>query len=173
MPEPRHDRRRESMPLLGPAVAAVLVLSACTAAWGQVRPPLASTKHNLLPGAPASAKMPELCTPCHSPAGAKPADGPFTGASAQCVACHKAMAGMPSPKPDAAPAGHHPVSFVYDQALAAAKGLTDPAKLPKTVRLDKAGRLQCTSCHEPHDNMWGKFLVGPTARGACASPATR
>ncbi|MEI7837180.1 MAG: cytochrome c3 family protein [Planctomycetota bacterium] len=162
MPTTRNDRRREGMHrLAGGALGALLVLTAWSTAGGQVRPGLASTKHNLLQGAPPLAKTPELCRPCHAPgAEPAPATGAFTGASAQCVACHKPMASMRSPKPDAA-SGHHPVSFVYDAALAARKGLTDPAKLPKILRLDKSGQLQCTSCHEPHDNTWGKFLVAP------------
>lgn len=54
----------------------------------------------------------------------------------------------------------HPVSFVYDSALAATKGdLKDPSTLVGPVRLDKNHQLQCTSCHDPHDNQFGKFLV--------------
>jgi len=31
--------------------------------------------------------------------------------------------------------------------------------LPPEVKLDSAQKLQCTSCHDPHNNMYGKFLV--------------
>jgi predicted CXXCH cytochrome family protein len=65
----------------------------------------------------------------------------------------------------------HPVSFVYDAALRAARGeLADPATLvkPSKVRLDGSGRLQCTACHDPHDDANGKFLVAPnTASALC------
>jgi predicted CXXCH cytochrome family protein len=65
--------------------------------------------------------------------------------------------------------GHHPVSFTYDSALAIAKGeLEDPSKLQGRVRLDTAGQLQCTSCHDPHSDQNGKFLVeNNTASALC------
>jgi len=53
----------------------------------------------------------------------------------------------------------HPVSFVYDSALASGNPeLNDPAGLTGAVRLDQSGQMQCTSCHNPHDNQFGKFL---------------
>ena len=56
----------------------------------------------------------------------------------------------------------HPVSFRYDAALAAAKGeFVSPSSLTGAVRLDKEGLLQCTACHNPHDDANGKFLVVP------------
>lgn len=55
--------------------------------------------------------------------------------------------------------GHHPISFVYsDQVLSAIKA--DPEKalqnykqpsIPQ-VKLDSARRMQCTTCHNPHQN---------------------
>ena len=54
----------------------------------------------------------------------------------------------------------HPISFRYDRALVAENTqLRDPANLTSDVRLDKNGELQCTSCHDPHDNRNGMFLV--------------
>ncbi|MEF9427438.1 MAG: hypothetical protein L0956_09840, partial [Candidatus Mariimomonas ferrooxydans] len=54
----------------------------------------------------------------------------------------------------------HPVSFVYDTALAASNPeLADPSTLPSEVKLDKHGQLQCTACHDPHNDTNGKFLV--------------
>ena len=56
--------------------------------------------------------------------------------------------------------GDHPVSFTYDSALATAKGgLRDPGTLPPEITLDKNSRLQCTACHDPHNNQYGNFLV--------------
>lgn len=55
--------------------------------------------------------------------------------------------------------GHHPISFVYsDQVLTAIK--TDPDKALQNykqpsiaqVKLDSARRMQCTTCHNPHQN---------------------
>jgi len=57
---------------------------------------------------------------------------------------------------------HHPVSFVYDANLATRRGeLKMPSGLSKEISLDTAGQMQCTSCHDPHDNDLGDFLVMP------------
>lgn len=63
----------------------------------------------------------------------------------------------------------HPVSFTYDSALASADGqLRDPSTLTAKVRLDHNNQMQCTSCHDPHDNQYGKFLVQDnTASALC------
>ncbi len=54
----------------------------------------------------------------------------------------------------------HPVSFVDDGNLAQARlGLADPALLPPAIKLDNNGQLQCTACHDPHDDTFGNFLV--------------
>jgi predicted CXXCH cytochrome family protein len=52
----------------------------------------------------------------------------------------------------------HPVSFVYNSALAAGDGnLKFPPSYP--VSTDENSKLQCTSCHDPHKNSYTKFLV--------------
>lgn len=59
--------------------------------------------------------------------------------------------------------GHHPVSFVYTDSVVSLINLTGLAyttyKLPTTfppgppeVKLDKQNRMQCTTCHDPHQN---------------------
>ena len=54
----------------------------------------------------------------------------------------------------------HPISFIYNSALASANGkLADPGNLSKPVRLDHNGKMQCTACHNPHDDQYGNFLV--------------
>ncbi len=65
--------------------------------------------------------------------------------------------------------GHHPISFTYDNSLASTKGeLQDPVVLQQEVRLDKDRQMQCTSCHDPHRNQYGKFLVKDnTASALC------
>ncbi|MBI4584159.1 MAG: hypothetical protein HY717_09060 [Planctomycetes bacterium] len=61
----------------------------------------------------------------------------------------------------------HPISFLYDSNLAASHpGIRDPASIQKPAALDANGELQCTSCHEPHSNQYGAFLVGPNAFSA-------
>ena len=53
----------------------------------------------------------------------------------------------------------HPISFVYDGALAAKdKHLVNPKDIVYPVKLEK-GKLQCTSCHDPHKNVFDDFLV--------------
>lgn len=54
----------------------------------------------------------------------------------------------------------HPISFQYTSALAATRGeLADPASLTGVVKLDSTGQLQCSTCHDPHNDTNGKFLV--------------
>jgi predicted CXXCH cytochrome family protein len=109
----------------------------------------------------------------------KAAVGQPTGASRLCLSCHDGTVALGSVhsrgsgiamNSAAMPTGannlgtdlsaDHPVSFVYDHALASADGnLRDPNTLPPEVRLDKSGQLQCTSCHDPHNNQYGDFLV--------------
>ncbi len=61
----------------------------------------------------------------------------------------------------------HPVSFDYDDILVKENTeLVDPSTLVDEVRLDPFGQLQCTSCHDPHDKGFGKFLVAPLERSA-------
>lgn len=54
----------------------------------------------------------------------------------------------------------HPISFTYDRSLygSARDQLADPATLNKEVRLF-GNRVECTSCHDAHDDRFGKFLV--------------
>lgn len=53
--------------------------------------------------------------------------------------------------------GHHPVSFFYNDAVLRAIQIdtlksTQDYKLPTKVKLDPASRMQCTTCHDPHQN---------------------
>jgi len=60
----------------------------------------------------------------------------------------------------------HPVNFLYDAALVTADtlaaggtpGLKAPGDLGVAPLL-RTGRVQCSSCHDPHDNQFGAFLV--------------
>jgi len=107
--------------------------------------------------------------------------GQPTGASKLCLSCHDgtialgALVSKLQEIPFAAgirfiPKGpaelgtdlsdDHPVSFVYDSSLATNNTeLADPSTLPPEVKLDRDGQLQCTACHDPHDDTNGKFLV--------------
>ena len=54
----------------------------------------------------------------------------------------------------------HPVSFLYDSSLLDKNDeLENPKKLTQQARLDTANKIQCTTCHDPHDDTYGNFLV--------------
>ena len=56
----------------------------------------------------------------------------------------------------------HPISFSYTSSLASADGqLKDPSAISMPVQLEN-GKVQCTSCHDPHKNTFNKFLVAST-----------
>ena len=115
--------------------------------------------------------------------------GQPTGASLLCLSCHDgtiALGDVLSRDSSIAmvggittmPAGNsnlgtnlsddHPISFVYSPTLAAAHNgeLASPSGLTGKVKLDPSGQLQCTSCHDPHDDSNGKFLVMPNYASA-------
>jgi predicted CXXCH cytochrome family protein len=100
-----------------------------------------------------------------------------TGSSRLCLSCHDgfvAMGNLLVPPPgDPLQLGpmtgpnvlgtdlsdDHPVSFVYDSALAAKHpGIVDPGSLPKTLPLDSKKEMQCTTCHNAHESKRPKFL---------------
>ena len=104
--------------------------------------------------------------------------GQPTGASRLCLSCHDgtiALGQTYNPKNSAATAVYlspsdsgyigtdlrddHPISFPYDSALAAQRReLRDPSSLPPDLPLDHDQQLQCTTCHDPHDDSFGQFL---------------
>ena len=56
----------------------------------------------------------------------------------------------------------HPISFIYDVGLSAADGkLKDPSNIRPPVKLED-NKVQCTSCHDPHNNTYGNFLLATT-----------
>ncbi len=53
----------------------------------------------------------------------------------------------------------HPVSFSYAASKGGGgKGFRLPSMITPPVLLDPQGRVQCTSCHDPHKDMHGMFL---------------
>ncbi|MFZ4548028.1 MAG: cytochrome c3 family protein [Bacteroidales bacterium] len=53
----------------------------------------------------------------------------------------------------------HPVSFIYDAGLVSADGqLKPPNGITPPVAL-QSGKVQCTSCHDPHKSIYSDFLV--------------
>ena len=108
-----------------------------------------------------------------------------TNSSRLCLSCHDgilALAGVRVPGPSADPSlgpmrgpavlgtdlrNSHPISFVYDGALAAKSGeLVDPASLPAGIHVDSDRELQCTSCHDPHEDRYPHFLRLDNSNGA-------
>ena len=56
----------------------------------------------------------------------------------------------------------HPASFSYTSSLAASDGqLRDPSAILAPVHLEN-GKVQCVSCHDPHDDTNKKFLLTTT-----------
>lgn len=119
---------------------------------------------------------------------AKSSPGQPTGYSKACLSCHDGTLALDS-FGGKTPAGagmitgraklgtdlsdDHPVSFTYDAALAAATPngkLVTPSSASwvdtaKTVPLF-AGKLECASCHDAHDNGFGMFLRKSNAGSA-------
>ncbi|UCF64803.1 MAG: hypothetical protein JSW33_02915 [bacterium] len=106
--------------------------------------------------------------------------GQPTGASLLCLSCHDGTIALGNVLSRSAPismtggittlpsgnsnlttdlSDDHPVSFIYNSALAVADGqLADPATLTGPVQLENQ-QLQCTACHDPHQNLYSDFLV--------------
>ncbi len=119
----------------------------------------------------------------------KAAVGQPTGASRLCLSCHDgtiapgAVLSQATAMPFTASmtgrssilgtnlADDHPVSFDYAAAAALSNNqLVSAGSLPSVVRLDAAGQMQCTACHNPHNDQYGKFLVMFNQGGAlCVS----
>lgn len=102
--------------------------------------------------------------------------GQPTGSSKLCLSCHDGTIALESTLRNAGggrtlmPPGKarlgtdlsddHPISFVYSRDLSGKDPqLKNPDTLPEEIKLDKFGELQCSTCHDPHDNTFGKFLV--------------
>lgn len=107
--------------------------------------------------------------------------GQPTGTSKMCLSCHDGTIALGAVVSRSLPIqmlggvttipnGHgnigtdlrddHPISFRYDTALASADTkLRNPASIPHELKLDANGELQCTTCHDAHNNARGSFLV--------------
>jgi len=116
------------------------------------------------PGQPSGSAR--LCLSCHD---GTIALGAFYGTSDTIP-----MAGGVTTMPDSSSANlktdlsnDHPISFAYTEELALLNGqLNLPGSLPPKVRLEEGGMLQCTACHNPHTDPYGKFLVMDNAASA-------
>jgi predicted CXXCH cytochrome family protein len=139
------------------------------------------TPHTVAPVAPAWSKSQSgvLYTPYWSPT-LEARVGQPTGTSKMCLSCHDGTIARASANRGGRGVGSsvlsqrsnltsdlsddHPISFVYDSALAAHdRQLVDPILLPKEILLDQNEEMQCTSCHDPHVSDYPKFLALDTA----------
>lgn len=116
-----------------------------------------------------------LCLSCHDGTVAigSRSGGGFNGASLRLLPGTPGFIGTDL-------SGSHPVSFLMTDMQPDAKGSTDMGIKPRAaiesdgdVRLDSAGEMQCTSCHDPHDDRnyrpgtTAHFLVKPTTAEVC------
>jgi predicted CXXCH cytochrome family protein len=151
------------------------------------------TPHRAIPQTPLWSH--ELSTATYIPYSSSTAKATFgqpTGSSKLCLSCHDGTVALGMVRNRTQPiemqsnittlpvgasnlrtdlSDDHPISFIYDSALASANGqLKDPGTLIDKVRLDHNNQLQCTACHDPHDNQFGQFLVQKnTASALCVA----
>jgi predicted CXXCH cytochrome family protein len=107
-----------------------------------------------------------------------------SGTSKLCLSCHDGSIalGMVTDRETPIPMSHtfipresdltndlsddHPVGLRYDRALARRdRQLRDPDLLDHRIKLGPRGELECTACHDPHNNELGDFLRLPTRQG--------
>jgi predicted CXXCH cytochrome family protein len=120
--------------------------------------------------------------------------GQPTGVSKLCLSCHDGTIALGSVLShteriritggDYIPSGltnlgtdlsdDHPISFFFTGGVASSdRQLIDPVAWPDEIHLDQTGQLQCTSCHDPHQNRYGDFLVTRPERGALCTSCHR
>ena len=137
------------------------------------------TPHGALAGTPLwSHKLSSAVYKIYQSSSLQANIGQPTGSSKLCLSCHdgtvaltESIRGGPSGgayiNPGSANIGtdlsdDHPISFVYSSALSAEDvQINPPTALPEELKLDRSGELQCTTCHDPHNNRYGNFLVMP------------
>lgn len=146
--------------------------------------------HNSAPSAPLwNRQTPGSNYTPYTSSTAKANAGQPTRGSLLCLSCHDgtialgnvlnrtipiSMAGGVGTMPAGSPSrlgtdlsGDHPISIAYTSTLAATRGeLVNPSALTGAVRLDAAGLMQCSACHDPHEDPYGKFLVMPNQASA-------
>jgi len=140
------------------------------------------TPHNAAPVQPLwNRNTPTSAYTVYSSNSLHASPGQPTGSSKLCLSCHDGTIALGSVLSREQPIGmaggittlppgssnlgtdlsdDHPISFVYDVNLAARNPkLRLPTGLPPTVKLDYRQEMQCTTCHDAHDNTNGSFLV--------------
>lgn len=102
--------------------------------------------------------------------------GQPTGSSKLCLSCHDGTIALEATLSNGGsgstliPPGStnlgtnlsddHPISFVYSADLSNKDPQIIPSDtLPDEFHLDQYGEMQCSTCHDAHDNTFGNFLV--------------
>jgi predicted CXXCH cytochrome family protein len=142
------------------------------------------TPHGALTGTPLwSHKLSTAVYTIYQSSSLEARVGQPTGSSKLCLSCHDGTVALTETvsggskggtyiAPGAANLGtdlsdDHPISFVYSAALSAEDvQIRPPSALPEQLKLDRSGELQCTTCHNPHENLYGNFLVMSNRRSA-------
>ena len=145
------------------------------------------TPHNSTPSGPLWNRNSGFSYTPYNSSTAVAHPGQPTGASLLCLSCHDGTIALGKiVNPDTTismtggttmPSGtnrigtdltdDHPISFQFTASIANANGeLVNPSSLTGTIKLDANNELQCTSCHDPHNNDLGKFLVMSNRGGA-------
>lgn len=124
--------------------------------------PYTSTTLKAYPGQPSGTSI--LCLSCHD---GTTAMGELVGKEKE-LSLQLAMRGLSESRTIVGTdlSDDHPISFYYYDSYAAnPTEYVHPSSLSDKVHLDGSGRVQCTSCHDPHDNTLGNFLLKPTIAG--------
>ena len=132
---------------------------------GSTYTPYSSSTAVAIPGQPSGASI--LCLSCH--------DGTIALGEILSSTTPISLAGGVTTMPVGAGrlgtdlSDDHPISFAYTATLAGQRGeLVNPSTLTGAVKLDSSGQMQCTTCHNAHDDSNGKFLVrSNTASALC------
>ncbi len=149
------------------------------------------TPHNSRPVAPLwNRNDPGSMYTLYSSSTLQSLPGQPDGSSILCLSCHDGTialgnvisrtANIEMTSGSFMPAGHsnfgnnlsknHPISFTYRSDLALNDGqLKNPSAITPPVAL-KNSKVQCTSCHDPHKNIYSDFLVAaPQNSNLCNS----
>lgn len=147
------------------------------------------TPHNASPqGALWNRELSAATYTLYSSTTLKSTPGQPSGSSRLCLSCHDgtmAMGTLLRPLGGVQPtlgkltgsgvvgtdlSDDHPVSFAYDDALAALRGdLVNPAGSAKALHLAPNGQMQCTSCHDAHVERANFLHMDPIKGALCTT----